>query len=69
MFSVFELVEGSYYDRFPSKFSKTHCMLAARQRISEESDEVPNIFFAYVCKASKDDVETAVFAKTGLQTP
>ena len=69
MFSVFELVECVDYDRIPSKSSKTHCMLASRQCISKESEEVPGILFAYGCKASEDDIETAVFAKTGLRTP
>jgi hypothetical protein len=44
-------------------------MLAARQCISKESDELPDIIFAYGCKASEEDVEAAVFAKTGLRTP
>jgi hypothetical protein len=72
MFSVFELIEPieeHNYDRIPSKSSKMHCMLAARQCISIESEEVPDIIFAYGCKASEDDIETAVFAKTGLRTP
>ncbi len=46
-----------------------HCILAARQCISKESEEVPDIIFAYVCEASEDGVETAVFAKTSLRTP
>jgi hypothetical protein len=69
MFSVFELVEGVDYDRIPSKSSKTHCIFAARQCISKKSDEVPDLIFAYECKASEEDVETAVFVKTGLRTP
>ena len=69
MFHVFELVEGADYDTIPSKSSKMHCMLAARQCISKESDEIPDIIFAYGCKASEEDVEAAVFAKTGLRTP
>jgi hypothetical protein len=44
-------------------------MLAARQCISKESDEVPDIILAYGCKATEDDIETAVFTKTGLRTP
>jgi len=69
MFSVFELVECVDYNRIPSKSSKMHCMLAARQFISKESDEVPDIVLAYGCKATEDDVEAAVFAKTCLRTP
>jgi hypothetical protein len=69
MFSVFELVEGPDYNNIPSKSSKMHCMLAARQCILKESDELPDIIFAYGCKASEEDAEVAVFAKTGLRNP
>jgi hypothetical protein len=72
MFSIFELIEPieeHKYDTIPSKSSKMHCMLAARQCISKESDELPDIIFAYGCKASEEDVEATVFAKTGLRTP
>ena len=67
--SVFELVEGKNYVAIPSESSNMYCMLAAKQWISKKNDEVIDIIFAYICNASEEDVEAAVFAKTGLRTP